>query len=62
MNRLGGLFTHQLRCHAQRKVYARGDPAAATPEKGRRYFDAVVEQIGSFLVELAAADPDAMYE
>ena len=39
-----------------------GDPAAATPDKGRRYFDAVVEQMGAFLVELAAADPDAMYE
>ena len=39
-----------------------GDPAAATPEKGARFFDAVAERVAGFLVELAAADPDAMYE
>lgn len=39
-----------------------GDPSAATPEKGRRFFQAAVAQLGSFLVELAAADPADMYE
>lgn len=39
-----------------------GDPAAATPEKGRAFFDAVAERIATFLVELAAADPSDLYE
>lgn len=39
-----------------------GDPAAATAEKGRRFFDAVTERIAGFLTELAAADPAALYE
>lgn len=39
-----------------------GNPAAATPEKGRKYFEAVSERIGEFLVELAQADPKQMYE
>lgn len=38
-----------------------GNPAAATADKGERFVRAVVERIGGFLVELAAADPDAMY-
>jgi creatinine amidohydrolase len=38
-----------------------GDPRAATPEKGARFFAAVTERLAGFLVELAAADPDAMY-
>lgn len=39
-----------------------GDPRAATNEKGAHYFDAVVDRIAGFLVELSAADPDALYE
>jgi creatinine amidohydrolase len=39
-----------------------GDPSAATPEKGERYFRAVTEQIAGFLTELAAADPTELYE
>lgn len=39
-----------------------GNPGAATREKGARYFDAVVERIAGFLVELSAADPGALYE
>jgi creatinine amidohydrolase len=39
-----------------------GDPHAATPDKGARYFQAVTEQISGFLVELAAADPAQLYE
>jgi creatinine amidohydrolase len=39
-----------------------GDPAASTPEKGSRFFNAAAARIASFLMELAAADPDAMYE
>ncbi len=39
-----------------------GDPKAATPEKGARFFRAVTERIGGFLVDLAAADPGDLYE
>jgi creatinine amidohydrolase len=39
-----------------------GDPRAATPEKGARYFAAVTAKFAGFLVELAAADPTSMYE
>lgn len=39
-----------------------GNPARATAEKGARFFEAVTRQIGGFLVELAAADPDDLYE
>ncbi|MGD2134940.1 MAG: creatininase family protein [Gemmatimonadales bacterium] len=39
-----------------------GDPAAATREKGERYTSAVVERLSRFLVDLAVADPDDLYE
>ena len=39
-----------------------GNPAAATPEKGRKYVEAVSEKIGGFLVDLARADAGEMYE
>ena len=39
-----------------------GNPAAASADKGARYLDAVCERIGGFLVELASADPDDLYE
>lgn len=39
-----------------------GNPAAATAEKGSRYLEAVSERIGKFLVELARANPNDMYE
>lgn len=39
-----------------------GDPSAATREKGAAYFQAVTQWIAGFLVELAAVDPDALYE
>ncbi|MCA9231284.1 MAG: creatininase family protein [Planctomycetales bacterium] len=39
-----------------------GDPSAATPAKGARYFQAVTEKIADFFVDLAAADPADMYE
>lgn len=35
-----------------------GDPRAATSEKGRRYFDAVCEELASFLTELDAEQRD----
>jgi len=38
-----------------------GNPAAATPEKGARYYDAVTERIAGFYTELAAADPADLY-
>jgi creatinine amidohydrolase len=39
-----------------------GSPAAATPEKGRRYAEAVADKLAAFLIDLAAADPDDLYE
>ena len=39
-----------------------GDPAASTPEKGARFAAAVSERIAGLLVELAAADPEQLYE
>jgi creatinine amidohydrolase len=39
-----------------------GYPGAATPGKGGRYVSAVVERLSRFLIELAAADPDDLYE
>jgi creatinine amidohydrolase len=39
-----------------------GDPRTSTPEKGERFFRAVTERIAGFLVDLAAADPDDLYE
>ena len=38
-----------------------GNPAAATPEKGRKYVDAVSEKIAGFLVDLARADTQDLY-
>ncbi|MBI3792339.1 MAG: creatininase family protein [Gemmatimonadetes bacterium] len=38
-----------------------GNPAQATREKGAAFFEAVAVQLGEFLVELAAADPAALY-
>jgi creatinine amidohydrolase len=39
-----------------------GDPRAATSEKGARYVEAVAAQVGAFLVELARADTDDLYD
>lgn len=39
-----------------------GDPRAATAEKGARYVEDLTETLASFLVELAAASLDDMYE
>ena len=39
-----------------------GNPAAATAEKGQAFLEAVTTNIGQFLVELAAADPQDLYE
>jgi creatinine amidohydrolase len=39
-----------------------GNPRAATAEKGRVYVERVAERIGDFLVELAQADVDDLYE
>ena len=39
-----------------------GNPAAATAEKGAAFLEAVTTNIGQFLVELAAADPQDLYE
>jgi creatinine amidohydrolase len=39
-----------------------GDPSRATVEKGKLFLDAVTAKIGGFLVDLAAADLDDLYE
>lgn len=39
-----------------------GNPAKATAEKGKRYFEEVTEKIAGFLCELAAADVNNLYE
>jgi len=39
-----------------------GNPHAARPEKGRRYLEGLAEKIAGFLVELAAADLEDLYE
>lgn len=39
-----------------------GNPAAATAEKGAAFLEVVTTNIAQFLVELAAADPEDLYE
>ena len=39
-----------------------GNPAAATADKGTRYLDRLTGELADFLVELAAADPQHLYE
>lgn len=39
-----------------------GNPAQATAEKGARFVAAVSTEIAGFLAELAATDPEALYE
>ena len=39
-----------------------GDPSASSADKGAAYFAAVSNGIGAFLVDLANADPEAIYE
>ena len=39
-----------------------GDPRQATVEKGSGFFEAITGKIGEFLVELAAADVEDLYE
>ena len=39
-----------------------GNPKAATAEKGKRYFEAVSDKVGTFLAELSAANLEDMYE
>jgi creatinine amidohydrolase len=38
-----------------------GNPAAASADKGRRLMDVLVERLGDFLVELAAAPMDEQF-
>jgi creatinine amidohydrolase len=39
-----------------------GNPSAATPEKGAKYFDSVCTKIAAYLEELAALDLSKRYE
>lgn len=64
----------KLRLLRERKVWAPrewmkstddtgvGNPSKATAEKGERYLAALTKEIGNFLVELAAADVNDLYE
>jgi creatinine amidohydrolase len=38
-----------------------GDPSSATEQKGKAYFAAVTEKIGTLLAELSTADPNDLY-
>ena len=39
-----------------------GDPSKATPEKGERYFNAVVEKVSQLLIDLSKADINDLYQ
>jgi creatinine amidohydrolase len=39
-----------------------GNPAKATPARGKAYFEAVTAQVGGFLADLSAADSADLYE
>jgi creatinine amidohydrolase len=39
-----------------------GDPKHSTAEKGERYLRHVCHKFASYLIELAAADTEALYE
>ncbi len=39
-----------------------GDPRASTAAKGAAFAEAVTDRLAEFLVELAAADPEALYQ
>ncbi|HEX7072245.1 MAG TPA: creatininase family protein [Rhodothermales bacterium] len=39
-----------------------GDPSASTANKGAAYFEEVCEKVAALIVDLAAADPDDLYE
>lgn len=39
-----------------------GDPGKATAEKGEKFFEALCEEIGQFLVEIAKADINDLYK
>jgi creatinine amidohydrolase len=39
-----------------------GNPAQATPERGASFLDAVAGKLSAFLVDLARADVDSLYE
>jgi creatinine amidohydrolase len=39
-----------------------GDPKRASPEKGRQYFEVVVQRLSQFFIDLAKSDLKKMYE
>ena len=39
-----------------------GNPRRSTPEKGRKYFDLVVERLSQFFIDLSKADAGKLYE
>jgi creatinine amidohydrolase len=47
--------------HLVSKNTGLGDPSAASADKGRRLMDVLVERLGGFLVELAAAQMDEKF-
>ncbi len=47
--------------HLVSKNTGLGDPSAASADKGRRLMDVLVERLGGFLIELAAAEMDEQF-
>ena len=56
-----GWVTAQRKWTSATKDTGVGNPSLATKEKGERYLKMVTDEIGGFLVDLAAADLDDMY-
>jgi creatinine amidohydrolase len=66
--------THKIKAYKEGWVWAErkwsqisadtgtGNPKAATAEKGEKYFRAVTEKIGAFMVELSRIDKNDLYE
>jgi creatinine amidohydrolase len=57
-----GWVTAQRQWTSVTKDTGVGNPVLATNEKGEKFLDIVTSEIGDFLVELAAADVNDMYE
>ena len=57
----GSSFAAISRSLAERLAIPKGDPRAATADKGRRLMDALVERFATFLTELAAAPVDESF-
>lgn len=57
-----GWVTTQRLWHLATEDTGVGDPAASSAEKGEKFFEAMSGLISAFLSDLAAADPDDLYD